>query len=342
MGRTRSAILVGVAAVLVALIVAPGASARHLHVHVNIKDQNGYRMSIEASRSARRVIQIASSKIEGPNASPAVRAISRRHAVDVARAAKVRDAKPRRPSGFISVQVQNHHAISTYNVQGTVTHNRLFAKLGDLGRISLHFHLRHTRTTRRGCSREHERLGVFRGQVRFRGEDQYVDVDANELKGKVEMERGLSGRCTVLVLPATRHPKAGPKAKAGSRHHHADYAVLFAHKESTARPALFAAVKAARKSADFLAASLEFRDPVFIEREEYREGRAGDFRISKGLKTARIEPSPRAFRGSGHFRAHHVHSRWKGSLATSFPGAAHVRLAGRKFEAKLRQLDFSY
>ena len=98
---------------------------------MNIKDQNGYRMSIEATRSTRRSIQIASNKIQGPNASAPVRALSRRQAAEVARRAKVSDARPRRTSGFVSVQVQNHHAISTYGVQGTVTHNRLFAKLGD-------------------------------------------------------------------------------------------------------------------------------------------------------------------------------------------------------------------
>ncbi len=310
---------------------------------MNIKDQNGYRMSIEASRSARRVIGIAAGKIEGPNPSAAVRAVSRRRAVDVARGAKASDAnaKPRRHSGFMSVQVENHHAISTYNVQGTVTHNRLFGKLGDFGQISLHFHLRHTRTIHHGCLRQKERLGVFRGHVRFHGEDDYASVDATELKGKVEVGRGFSRRCILVSPPAhRRHHKAGSQAKPGSRHHHADrYTLLYAQKESTARATAFAALKETRDSADFLAATFELRDPVFIEREEYREGRAADFHTSKGLKTARVEPSPRAFRGTGHFRAHHGHNRWKGSLATSFPGAPHVRLAGRQFKAKLRQLD---
>lgn len=344
MGRVRSGALFGVAAVLVALIAASGASAKRVHVHVNIKDQNGYRMSIEASRSAHRVLGIAAHKIEGANASAPVRAVSRKHATEAARVAKAGDSRPHPSSGFLSVQVQNHHAISTYNVQGTVTHNRLFANLGDLGRISLHFHLRHSRTSHHGCFREHERLGVFKGRVRFRGEDDYVNVDAGELRGKVETRGRRSHRCgRIVVLPASRHHKAQPAAKPGSRRHRVErYTLFYAQKHATSTETAFAAIKETRGSADFFAGTFDFRGPVFIDREEYGEGRASDFRTSKGFKTARIEPSPRAFRGAGHFRAHHRHNRWKGSLATSFPGASHVRLAGRSFKAELRSFDLFY
>jgi hypothetical protein len=346
MGRPRTGIVLAIVAVLVALVAAPSASARHVQVHVNIKDQNGYRMSIEASRSARRVIQVASSKVEGPNASAPVRALSRRHAAEVARRAKVGPSRPGPTSGFLSVQVQNHHAISVYGVQGTVTHNRLFAKLGDLGRISLHFHLRHARNTNRGCLRQHERLGVWKGRVRFRGEDDYVNVDTRELHGKVEIEGGRTHRCSriVLVPPPVHHHKVGSKAKPGSGRHEVErYTLFYAQKSGTTRPSSFAAIKKTRGEADFFADVFELRGRVLIDREEYGEGSAGDFRTSKRFKTARIHPSPRAFRGAGHFHAHHNHdnNRWKGSLATSFPGAPHVRLAGRKFEARLRRLDLS-
>jgi hypothetical protein len=335
-----------VAALLVALIAASSASARHVQAHVNIKDQNGYRMSIEASRSAGRVIRRATAKIEGPNASEPVRAVSRKHARDVAQRAKAISPRPDRNSGFLSVQVENGHAISTYNVEGTVTHNRLFAKLGDLGRISLHFHLRHSRTTHHGCFREHERLGVFKGRVRFRGEDDYVNVDARELRGKVEMERGLAHRCGRIVLapPGRRHHKVGSEAKPGSgRHHEVErYTLFYAQKRAASSPTAFAAIKENRGEAEFFAGVFELRNRVFIDREEYGEGKAADFRTSKRFKTARIEPSPRAFRGAGHFRSRKKHNRWKGSLATSFPGASHVRLAGRTFKAKLLRFDFSY
>jgi hypothetical protein len=337
--------MLAAAAVLVALIAASGASAKRVHVHVNIKDQNGYRMSIEASRSASRVIGVASSKIEGSTTPARLRALSRQRGVQVAQKAKA--SRPGPSSGFLSVQVENHHAISTYGVQGTVTHNRLFGKLGDFGRISLRFHLRHTRTEHHGCRTRQERLGVFRGRVHFRGEDDYVNIDANELKGKVETGRGLSDRCRVITLPAPRrHPKAEAKARPSSEHHKAHrYTFFFADKESKLSSTFFGAIKETRKASAFLSDRFELKGPVLIDREEYGEtnGKAGDFKVSKGLRTARIEPSPRAFRGSGHFRAHHKrnHNRWKGSLATSFPGAHHVRLAGPNFEAELRQLDLS-
>lgn len=331
-----------VAAVLVALIAAPGAAARRVHVHVNIKDQNGYRMSIEASRSTRRVISIASSKVEGSNASAPVRALSRRHAAVVAQKSKVSDAKPRTTSGFVSVQVENHHAISTYGVQGTVTHNRLFAKLGDFGRISLHFHLRHTRTEHHGCSRQHERLGTFRGRVHFRGENDYVNVKARELHGKVESDGRRAHRCGRIILASPGRPpkKADSKAKPGDRDHHAHrYTIFYAQKHSKSARTFFAAVKETREYSDFLTYSFESRGPVLVDREEYVDGKAGDFRVAKGTKAARIKPSARAFRGVGHFRGRKAHNHWKGSLVTSMPGAPDLRLAGKNFRAKLFQYD---
>jgi hypothetical protein len=338
--------MLAAAAALVALIAAPGASAKRVHVHVNIKDQNGYRMSIEAARSAGRVIGIASHKVEGANASAGLRAVSRQHATEVAHRTKASDLRHRSNSGFLAVQVENHHAISTYEVQGTVTRKRLFADLGDLGRISLHFHLRHTRTIHHRCSRQHERLGVFKGRLRFRGEDDYVNVDARELHGKVEIAGGRSRRCgrVVLVPPRRSHGKAEASAKPDRRHRKSHrYTVLYADKEARSAETFFAAIKESRAEAEFVTYVFEDQGPVFINREEYGDGKAVDFRTSKGLRTARIKPSPRAFRGSGHFRAHHKrdHNRWKGPLATSMPGAPHVRLAGRRFDAQLRQFDLS-
>jgi len=300
MTGARSGIAVGVAVGLMALVAAPGALARDVHVHVNIKDQNGYRMAIEASRSTRRVIDIASSKVEGPNASAPVRELSRRQATAVAQKSKMSDAKPRTTSGFISVQVENHHAISTYGVHGTVTHNRLFARLGDLGRISLHFHLRHSRTGHHRCFREHERLGVFKGHLRFRGERDYVNVKARELHGKVETRGRRSRRCggrIAVAVPPQRPHKAGPGTKSGDRDRHVHrYVVLYAQKHSTSASTFFAGVKETREYADFLTYSFESRAPVLIVREEYVDGKAGDFRIAKSGKAARIAPSHRAYR----------------------------------------------
>jgi hypothetical protein len=338
-------------ALLVALTVAPGASARHLDVHVNIKDQNGYRISLEASRSTGRVIQLESGKIEGRRPTSPVRAVSHRYATEAAQAAnaKASDAKPRTTSGFMAVQVQSHHAISSYGVDGTITHNRLFGRLGDFGRISLHFHLRHKRTHLTRCNRQQERLGVFKGRLRFRGEHGYVNVSARKLHGKVEMAHKRRHRhrhgCGPRFVTRVRHQgKVESTARPGSRQHHkADrYTLLYAQKHGDSAGSDFFAIKEAREGASFFVATFERRDPVFVDRQEYAEGKAGDFRVAKGAKAARIEPSPRAFRGVGHFRARHRANHWKGSLATSMPGAPHVRLAGKNFKANLAQFRTGY
>jgi hypothetical protein len=342
MGRVRSGLVLAGAAVLVALVSASGASAHYLNVHVNVKDQNGYRISLEASRSTGRVIHLESSKIEGPHPSAPVRALSRRHATEAAQAAnaKVSDAKPRTSSGFMSIQVQNHHAISNYGVHGTITRNRLFGRLGDFGRISLHFHVRHTRTEHHRCNRQQERLGIFKGRLRFRGEHGYVDVRAQRLHGKVEMARKHLHRCGPRFVSRGHHPrKVESQARPGSRQHHkADrYTFFFAHKHGDSGGTDFFAIKEAREDAAFLATTFAFRDGVFVDRQEYGDGKAPDFRVAKGAKAARIEPSPHAFRGVGHFRGRHKANHWKGSLVTSLPGAPHLRLAGKNFKADLEQ-----
>jgi hypothetical protein len=336
--------VLAIVAVLAALVSASGASAHYVNVHVNVKDQNGYRISLEASRSTGRVIHLESNKIEGPDPSAPVQALSRRHATEAAQAAnaKVSDAKPRTTSGFMSIQVQNHHAISSYGVQGTITHNRLFAKLGDLGRISLHFHLRHTRTRHHQCNRQQERLGIFKGRLRFRGEHGYVDVRAHRLHGKVEMARKHLHRCGPRFVSRGRHPhKVESQARPGPRQHDkADqYTLLYAQKHGDSTGTDFFAIKEAREDATFLATTFNFRDGVFVDRQEYGDGKAPDFRVSKGAKAARIEPSPNAFRGVGHFRDRHKANHWKGSLVTSLPGAPHLRLAGKNFKANLEQYD---
>ncbi len=312
-------------------------------MHVNVKDQNGYRMAIEATRSPGGVIGIAAHKIEGSSASAPLRAFTRRQVAEAADKAKTSESKPRSSSGFMGMQVQNHHAISVYAVDGTVTHNRLFANLGDFGRISLHFHLRHTRVLHGGCRHRHERLGVFRGRVRFRGEDDYVNVDAREFHGKVETQGRRTRRCVriaVAVPPAaSRNAQSGAKPDSGHHKVHR-ISLLSAKRLSNSGATFFSAFKETREYTDLLSVNFQMRGPVAVDRFAYAEGRAGDFKTSKGLKTARIKPTPKALHGAGHFRARKKANHWKGSLATSFPGAPHVRLAGPNFEAKLRSVGF--
>jgi hypothetical protein len=325
-----------------ALLVAPGASARPVRVHVNVKDQNGYRMSIEATRSARGVFGIATRKVTGGSEPAPLRALSRRQTTQPTRMAKaggipgigVGDSDA---SGFLSVQVENRHAISTYGVRGTVTHNRLFGKLGDFGRISLHFHLHHSRTQHHGCNRVHERLGTFTGHVRFRGENGYVDVDTQRLRGKVELQQRRSRHCSFirLVPPRPGHHKTHSKGRSDHRKTER-YTLLYAARETESKSTLFAAFKENRERSAFYSDRFASHGPVLIDRQMFsKEGRAGDFKTSKGVTTARIKPSQNAFRGTGHYKGDH---RWTGSLAASFPGAR-VGLAGRGFHAFLERYD---
>jgi hypothetical protein len=327
---------VAVAVAASALLVAPAASARRVRVHVNVKDPQGYRMSIEASRSARGPLATAHRKVAGNSEPAPLEALSRSHVARATRVAKM--SRPGRPhSGLLSIQVENRHAISTYNVPGTVTHNRLYGELGKLGRISLRFHLHRSRTRGGRCNRTHERFGSFTGRVRFRGENEYVDVDAHRMRGTVKLPGRRSRRrgCSVIVtLPPVRS-RHGSQPKRAERPRHDRYAILLAESERT----YFAALKEAREWSAFGAATIEDRGPVLIVRERYAEGKAPDFRVNRRLTSARIDPRRNAFRGSARFRAPH---RWRGPLETSFPGAPKVRLAGRGFRAFLEPLKLFF
>src|SRR4051794_37190063 len=336
MGRVRSGIVLGLAAVVVGLVMVPSASARQGHGQVDMRDQHGYQMSIEASRNPLRVVRVAGRAVAGPNQPAPLKALSRRHAVAAAGAAKVSESKPRANSGFLSVQVENRHAVSTYGVQGTVTHKRLFGKLGDRGRISLHFHLHRSRTQHRGCRSTHERIGTFTGRVVFHGENGYVDVNAQRLHGMVEIP-GRGSRCRFVdIVPAPRHHKANAKREAG-RHELDRYSILYANREGESADTDFASIKETREYSVFYAAKFARRGPVLIDRESYRRGKAGDFKVNKRVTRARLEPSPNAYRGVGRFHGRHD---WTGSLKTSFPGAPSVGLAGNAFSARLDQIDF--
>jgi hypothetical protein len=338
MSRVRSVTVLGVAIGLVVLGGPPGASARSVSVHVDLKEQNGYRLSIAASRHPRGVVLLGANKIEGPDAPAPLRALSRDAAAETTRAAKASDSTSRRGRGFVSVQVQNGHAVSTYGALGTVTHNRLYAKLGDLGRVSLHFHLDKRPKSDVRCLTIHQRRGTFNGHVRFRGEDDYVDVDEQRMTGKVDIVSPPHDCSEVVPAPQSDQAAASKRKPASHRHHRASRFTIFEAKHPG--PFLdteFAAVKKTRGSTYLYGQRSQMLGPVLVDRTSVKEGKPGDLRVNRQVTRARVHPTPAAFRGSAHFNKDH--HRWLGSLYTSFPGASRVHLAGPRFRARLVRYD---
>jgi hypothetical protein len=186
------------------------------------------------------------------------------------------------------------------------------------------------------CKPVHERLGTFSGHVRFRGENGYVNVDAHRLRGKVELRERRSRCGTLRIVPAGRiHHKTRSKARP---HHRATerYTLLDADRETRSKFSIFAAAKENRDYSAYYAVRFAVRGSVLIDRLMAAAGKAADFKASKRATRARIQPSARALRGTGHYRGH---GRWMGSLATSFPGTPKVRLAGHGFHAKLSRYE---
>jgi hypothetical protein len=215
-----------------------------------------------------------------------------------------------------------------YSVPATVTHSRLRANLGGFGSVILRFHMRRADTRRSACARVTERVGTFTGRVRFRGEDGYVDLDANRARGRV--------RITSVRLPC---PKAVP-GPAGQVAAEATPLPLDHRNRSTglharSDDAAFVALKVAKKVSGFVASMVEPAGRVVVARIGVASGKASEFRVNRRLTSARVRPSAATFEGSAAFVAPRV---WRGSLTASFPGAPDVPFAGPDFRAKLLRL----
>lgn len=239
--------------------------------------------------------------------------VSAHQATALIRVSRADDSKRRRAS-------------TIYLARRKPSANRIDASFGELGRIDASFHPS-GRVTRRGRSapscqpaeREVRRYGVFRGEIRFRGENGYTAVAAHRVKGEAIVPAGPG--CTSPTAPA-----AEPSGKVTS---------LIADLHSGIH-------------GTYLAATLDpLRKARFFAYDDYSEGQLGiahfafvhaapaAFQVDSSLSSATVTPPP-PFSGSatlGHDAA--GNKLWSGSLTVSFPGAPDVPLTGPQFRTRL-------
>lgn len=334
----------GVAAgVCGALVLAPVAQARDVTAYVRLKDSNGYEMSIGASRSSGRgadVIFARDSRRLRAAEPPALRDLAQQPAplralagkvvAGAAGPAKLDRAARRGRKGSLSVQVSKRRTFAGYGVAGTVTRRLLFGRVGEYGRVFLHFHVRKERTLHLGCLRIPIRVGTFEGRVRFDGEDDYVNVSADRARGQIILPpKRLHCRSRAQAAPPRRGGGHARGKRGHSRGHH-HYTELYAHSADR----FFDALKEASTFSAFFVGTFEEHGPVSVVRFGYNTGKPSEFRFNRRLTSARIAPKEAPFEHGGDFRAPH---RWTGPLSASLPGAPDMRLAGRGFRAALER-----
>jgi hypothetical protein len=213
---------------------------------------------------------------------------------------------------------------TAYLARGVARPERLQATFGHFGKVKMRFRESRNRTWRgqvrtcRGANRFIKRRGVFRGNLRFKGEDGYVSVRVHRAKGAVVTQ---APKCR-------RHRTRGFQIPFGSFSQ--PKAVLLAiAREGVAATAFFAAED--RRSTLFFSTSEESRGKLAIVRMAVIR-KHSRIQSNDALTAASLSP-PAPFHGTGRYRATpDGTTTWSGDLSVNFPGAPRSALTGPDFE----------
>jgi hypothetical protein len=248
-------------------------------------------------------------------------------------------------------------ATTMYLAHGRVTPRSIRASFADRGRIALRFRPsgRLLRLPPGSACASHRggvlaRLGVYVGELRFRGEGGYTSAQAHRVKGS-SIDIGALVDCLGgvtadrhAVLPSLRlpapsphgsvayppsvptHPTTGPKPT-----------TLIADDKLPVAQTVFGAQAYGSGRVQFLATEAASEGSIGIARFVFAAAPPAAFAFDDALSLAGVTPPP-PFSGSATF-THGVGGArsWTGSLAVSFLGAADVPLTGASFNASLRR-----
>lgn len=252
---------------------------------------------------------------------------------------------------------------ATYLAHGRVTPNSIAASFGDRGRIAVRFQPSGREvhaTSKAGCRVPSDgilaQLGVFAGELSFRGEGDYTSVDVRRVRGRsvnyVALLSCLLGARPRgdAASPAQGSPlgRALPGLTSASPGRSPGVPAVPTHpSDHRTSTTLFANSKAALSRTTFIAQAKDGRPARFFAVDEASEGSIGilrfvfvraersAFAFDDTLARARIEP-PSPFSGTAELEhGPGTEKSWAGSLAVSFLGAPRVPLTGPPFLARL-------
>lgn len=217
---------------------------------------------------------------------------------------------------------------TAYLARGVARPERLQATFGHFGKVKMRFRESRNRTwvgqrrTCRGANRFIKRRGVFRGNLRFKGEGGYVSIRVHRAKGAV-----------VTQAPKCRHRRGGGGFDLPFGNFSQPQSALLAIAREGVDSTAFLAIED-RRSTLFLASNEESRGKLAISRLAIVRKRS-EVRIDEALTSANLSP-PSPFHGKGSYRAAPDGSTaWSGSLSVNFPGAPRFPLTGPGFESFL-------
>ncbi len=235
-------------------------------------------------------------------------------------------------SAVVLEVVRGHsRAMTAYVARGTVTPHRLQASFGKFGKVAMRFRPSAEQARKphrcKGAGRFMARRGVFVGRVRFRGEDEYLSVDAHRAKGQVS---SLAPRCGRGSFARPGRHAVRPSREGGWG---VELTSLSASWRRAVNSTSFGALAFGDKTF-FLASTQQSQGPLAIFRvATVATTRA--FTIDDALTLARVTP-PAPFAGTGTYRAAPDGTRtWTGGLSVNFPGAPRLPLTGPQFKTRL-------
>lgn len=229
----------------------------------------------------------------------------------------------------IELTVSKRGQQATYFGQGEVSADSIAAKFGSFGEFVVDYRPFRTLWTRlpgRRCEGEPRTTteGFFQGTMRFRGENNYVHIEAARVKG------------TLVLRPTwSCQYRSAVASRARGREADEDEATLVA---SSRRDSIQFVVFGSRKAGEkpytaFFATSHEVQEGIGISRFTSAGSRSAGFRFDNRRGTALVDP-PAPFAGTARYlRRPDARDGWGGSLTAPLLGLGRVRLTGRGFRA---------
>jgi hypothetical protein len=217
-----------------------------------------------------------------------------------------------------------------YSAPGEVSAEGISVNFGSLGEFVVAyqpFRTLETHGPNRHCEGEPATTteGYFRGTMRFRGEGDYVRIEASRVKGTLVLQPewscdyGNARASRTLARTANEEATLG----ASSRRDAIQFGV-FASRGEDERPSTF-----------FFAGSLVVRGKVGISRFTYAGTRSAGFEFDNRRGSAFVDP-PAPFAGFARYlRRPHARDAWSGPLTVPLLGLGRVHLAGPGFVARM-------
>ena len=214
----------------------------------------------------------------------------------------------------VDLEIAGHHQVVVYRVKGKVSKRGVSARFGNLGRVSVRF--KPTGTKAAGPVRE----GVFVGTIKFKGERDYVRVDATRAKG------------SVLDTTRTGHGQIANSSKAGEE---PKKATLTAKAGGRVFRAAGIVEPSGRGTSVFSGGVSEKQGAMLIGRGAFVTGPPTSFVFDHAAGTATVQP-PAPFSGTAALVTRPDGTKgWEGTLSVPLLGADPISLVGPEFTVEL-------